>query len=133
VRQVVAHAVKHSSAPMAVVPQLQGLGTRMRHRLQPPRWALLLPPQARTNGRWLSASRQAAWGLHTLADLALKERAVSPEVSALAQALRGLKSCQLWRMTCVRQTPCGPQGMQMVPTHGWRAASMPAGQETRSD
>ena len=132
-RQVVAHAVQHASAQRAFVPQWQGLGTRMRHRLQPPRWAFLLPPHARTKGRWLSASRQAAWGLHTLADLALKERAVSPEVSALAQALRGLKSCKLWRMTCVRQTPCGPQGMQMVPTHGWRAESMPAGQETRSD
>ncbi len=133
VSHVVANALKHYYAQMSLFQQFQGLCTRMRHRLQQTRFAFLLPPKARTKGRFLSASRQAEWGLQTLAYLELKEREVSPEVSALAQALRGLKSFKLFLMTFVRNTTCLNQVMKIVKTHGLSAESMQACQETLSD
>jgi len=92
VSHVVANALKRYYTKLSLFQQFQSLCTRMRHRLQQTRFAFLLPPKARAKGRFLSASRQAAWGLRTLAYLEAKEREASPEVSALAQALRGLKS-----------------------------------------
>lgn len=133
VSHVVANALKHSSAKLSLFQQCQSLCTRMRHRLQQTRCAFLLPPKARAKGRFLSASRQAEWGLHTLASLEAKERAASPDVSALAQALRGLKSCKLLLMTFVRNTTCVNQVMKMVKTQGLRAESMQACQETLGD
>jgi hypothetical protein len=127
---VVANTVQHSEATLSLFQQLQRLCPRMRHRLQHTRFAFVLPPKARAQGRLLSARRQAEWGLQTLAYWEVKEREVAPEVSALAQALRGLKSFQLLLMTFVRNTTCLNQVMTIVKTQGWRAESMPACQET---
>jgi len=129
----VANALQHSYAKVALFQQFQSLGTRMRHRLQQTRLAFLLPPNARAKGRLLSASRQAEGGLHTLADVERKERESSPEVSALAQALRGLKSCKLFLMPFVRNTACVNQMMKIVKAQGLSAESMQACQETRGD
>src|SRR6266705_677105 len=126
VSHVVANALKHSYAQMSLFQQLQGLCTRMRPRLQQTRLAFLLPPKARTKGRLLRASRQAEWGLQTLASLELKEREVSPEVSALAQALRGLKSFKLFLMTFVRNTTCLNQVRKFLKTKGLSAESIQA-------
>jgi hypothetical protein len=90
----------------------------------------VLPPKARATGRLLSASRQAQWGLNTLAYLEAKAREASPEVSALAQALRGLKSLKSFLMTFVRNTTCLNQVMKLVKTQGLRVESMHAAQET---
>ena len=105
----------------------------MRPRLQPTRLAVLRPPQARATGRWRRARRPAAGGLHTRADVAAQAREASPEVAALAQALRGLKSFKLFLMTFVRNTTCLNQVMKMVKTQGLRAESMQACQETLGD
>ena len=118
VSHVVANALKHSYATLSLFQQFQRLCTRMRQRLQQTRWAFLLPPKARAKGRFLSASRQAEWGLHTLAYLEAQEREASPDVAALAQALRGLKSFKLFLMTFVRHTTCVNQVMKMVKTQG---------------
>ena len=127
----VANALPHAEATWSLFQPLPRLGTRRRQRLQPTRCALLLPPHARATGRWLRASRQAAWGLHPLAYVAAHEREASPDVSALAQALRGLTACTLWLMPFGR-TPTGVhQVMKLEKTHGWRAAVMHAAQETR--
>ena len=115
---------------MSIFQQFQRLCTRLRQRLQQTRCAFLLPPKARAKGRFLSVSRQAEWGLQTLAYLEAKERAASPEVSALAQALRGLKSFKLFLMTFVRHTTCVNQVMKMVKTQGLSAESIHAAQET---
>jgi hypothetical protein len=133
VSHVVANALKHYDAKLSLFQQFQSLCTRMRQRLQQTRFAFLLPPKARAKGRLLSASRQAEWGLQTLADLEAKEREASPDVSALAQALRGLKSFKLFLMTFVRNTTCLNQVMKMVKTHGLSAESMQACQETLGD
>src|SRR5712692_8226748 len=114
VSHVVANALKHYYAKLSIFQQFQSLCTRIRHRLQQTRFAFLLPPKARATGRLLSASRQAEWGLQTLAYLEVKEREASPEVSALAQALRGLKSFKLFLMTFVRNTTCLSQVMKIV-------------------
>ena len=129
----VANALKRYYAKLSLFQQFQRLCTRMRHRLQQTRFAFLLPPKARTKGRFLSASRQAEWGLRTLAYLEAKEREASPEVSALAQALRGLKSFKLFLMTFVRNTACVNQVMKIVKTQGLSAGSMHACQETLGD
>jgi len=129
----VANALKHYDAKLSLFQQFQSLCTRMRQRLQQTRFAFLLPPKARTKGRFLSASRQAEWGLHTLAYLEAKQREASPEVSALAEALRGLKSFKLFLMTFVRNTTCLNQVMKMVKTQGLSAESMQACQETLGD
>jgi hypothetical protein len=133
VSHVVANALKRYYAKLSLFQQFQSLCTRMRHRLQQTRFAFLLPPKARAKGRFLSASRQAEWGLRTLAYLEAKEREASPEVSALAQALRGLKSFQLFLMTFVRNTACVNQVMKIVKTQGLSAGSMHACQETLGD
>ena len=130
VSHVIANALKHAYAKLSLFQQFQSLCTRIRQRLQQTRFAFLLPPKARAKGRFLSASRQAEWGLHTLAYLEARERVASPDVSALAQALRGLKSFTLFLMTFVRNTTCLNQVMKMVKTHGLSAASIQASQET---
>lgn len=133
VSHFVANALKHYYAKLSLFQQFQSLCTRMRHRLQQTRFAFLLPPKARAKGRFLSASRQAEWGLHTLAYLEAKEREHSPEAEALAQALRGLKSFKLFLMTFVRNTTCLNQVMKIVKPHGLSAASMQACQEALGD
>src|SRR2546428_8692715 len=133
IRATVSNTLKHYYAKLSLFQQFQTLCTRMRQRLQQTRFAFLLPPKARTKGRLLSASRQAEWGLQTLAYLEAKEREASLDVSALAQALRGLKSFTLFLMTFVRNTTCLNQVMQMVKTHGLRAESIQACQETLGD
>jgi hypothetical protein len=101
----------------------------MRHRRQQTQLAFVLPPKARAKGRFLRVSRQAEWGLHTLADLEAKEREHSLEAVALAQALRGLKPLKMLLTTCVRKTTCWNEVMKIVKTQGWRAESMQACQE----
>ncbi len=133
VSHVVANVLKHYYTKWSLFQQFQRLCTRMRHRLQHTRFAFLLPPKARAKGRLLSASRPAEWGLQTLAYLEVQEREASPEVSALAQALRGLKSFKLFLMTFVRNTPCVNQVMKIVKTQGLSAESMQACQETLGD
>src|SRR5256884_3036428 len=133
VSHCVANALKHYYAKLSLFQQLQSLCTRMRQRLQQTRFAFLLPPKARAKGRFLSASRQAAWGLQTLAYLEVKEQEASPNVSALAQALRGLKSLKLFLMTFVRNTTCLNEVMKIVKTQGVRAESIHACQETLGD
>ena len=130
VSHCVANALQHSSAKLALFQQVQRLCTRMRQRLQQTRWAFVLPPQARAQGRLLRASRQAEWGLRTIASWETQERAAAPEAAALAQARRGLKSLKLFLMTVVRNTTCLNQGRKIVTTQGWRAESMQACQET---
>ena len=93
----------------------------------------MLPPKARAKGRFLSVSRQAQWGLQTLNYLEAKEREHSPEATALAQALRGLKSFKLLLMTLVRNTTCLNEVMKMVKTQGLSAASIQACQERLGD
>src|SRR5713226_7740780 len=133
VTHVVANALKHYYAKLSLFQQFQSLCTRMRQRLQQTRFAFLLPPKARAKGRFLSASRQAEWGLQTLAYLEAKEREASPEVSALAQALRGLKSFKLFLMTFVRNTTLLNQVLKIVKTQGLSTESIHACQETLGD
>jgi hypothetical protein len=129
VSHCVANALKHYYAKLSIFRQFQSLCTQMRQRLQQTRFAFLLPPKARTKGRFLSASRQAEWGLQTLAYLEAKQREASPEVSALAEALRGLKSFKLFLMTFVRNTTCLNHVMKIVKTQGLSAQSIHACQE----
>ena len=134
VSHMVANALQRSYAKLSLFSAVSA----PVHAYAPPvfsRRALpfFLPPKARTKGRFLSASRQAEWGLRTLAYLEAKEREASPEVSALAQALRGLKSFQLFLMTFVRNTACVNQVMKIVKTQGLSAGSMHACQETLGD
>lgn len=133
VSHFVANVLKRYYAKLSLFQQFQSLCTRIRHRLQQTRFAFLLPPKARVKGRFLSASRQAEWGLQTLAYLEAKEREHSPEAEALAQALRGLKSFKLFLMTFVRHTTCLNQVMKIVKTQGLSAASMQACQEVLGD
>jgi hypothetical protein len=130
VSHFVANVLKHYYAKLSLCQQFQSLCTRMRQRLQQTRFAFLLPPKARAKGRFLSASRQAEWGLRTIAYVEAKEREAAPEAAALAQALRGLKSFKLFLMTFVRNTTCLNQGMKIVKTQGLSAESMQACQET---
>ena len=133
VSHFVANALKHYYTKLSLFQQFQSLCTRIRQRLQQTRFAFLLPPKARAKGRFLSVSRQAEWGLQTLAYLEAKEREASPDVSALAQALRGLKSFKLFLMTFVRNTTCLNEVMKIVKTQGLRAESIHACQETLGD
>jgi hypothetical protein len=133
VTHVVANALKHYYAKLSLFQQFQRLCTRIRQRLQQTRFAFLLPPKARTKGRFLSVSRQAAWGLQTLAYLDAKEREHSPEAAALAQALRGLKPFKMFLTTFVRNTTCLNKVMKIVKTQGLSAASMQACQERLGD
>jgi hypothetical protein len=132
VSHFVANALKHYYAKLALFQQFQSLCTRMRHRLQQTRFAFLLPPQARAKGRFLNVSRQAEWGLQTLAYLEVKERERSPEATALAQALRGLKPFKMFLTTFVRNTTCLNEVMKIVKTQGLSTESMQACQERLS-
>jgi len=133
VSHVVANALKHYYAKLSLFQQFQSLCTRIRHRLQQTRFAFLLPPKARAKGRFLSVSRQVEWGLHTLAYLEVKERERSPEATALAQALRGLKPFKMFLTIFVRNTTCLHKVMKMVKTQGLSTESMQACQERLSD
>jgi hypothetical protein len=133
VTHFVANALKHYYAKLSLFQQFQALCTRIRQRLQQTQLAFLLPPKARAKGRFLSVSRQAQWGLQTLNYLEAKEREHSPEATALAQALRGLKSFKLFLMTLVRNTTCLNEVMKMVKTQGLSAVSIQACQERLAD
>jgi len=133
VSHFVANALKHYYAKLSLFQQFQSLCTRIRPRLQQTRFAVLLPPQARTKGRFLSVSRQAEWGLQPLAYLEVKERERSPEATALAQALRGLKPFTMFLTTFVRNTTCLNEVMKIVKTQGVSMESMQACQERLSD
>jgi hypothetical protein len=129
----VANALQHSYATLSLCQQFQSLCTRMRHRLQQTRFACVLPPQARAKGRFLSVSRQAEWGLQSLADWEVQERARSPEATALAQALRGLKPFKRLLPPFVRTTTCLHEVMTSVKTQGVSMESIQACQERLSD
>ncbi len=133
VTHFVANALKHYYAKLSLFQQFQARCTRIRQRLQQTRFAFLLPPKARAKGRFLSVSRQAEWGLQTLASLEAKEREASPDVPALTHALRGLKSFKLFLMTFVRNTTCLNQVMKIVKTQGLSVESIQACQETLGD
>jgi hypothetical protein len=129
VSHFVANALKHYYAKMSLFQHFQSLCTRLRHRLQQTRFAFLLPPKARAKGRFLSVSRQVEWGLQTLAYLEMKERERSPEATALALALRGIKPFKMFLTTFVRNTTCLNEVMKIVKTQGLSTASMQACQE----
>jgi hypothetical protein len=133
VTHFVANALKHDYAKLSLFQQFQTLCTRIRQRLQQTPFAFLLPPKARSKGRFLSVSRQAQWGLQTLHYLEAKEREHAPEATAVAQALRGLKSFKLFLMTLVRNTTCLNEVMRIVKTQGLSAQSIQACQERLSD
>ncbi len=129
----VANALKHYYAKLVLFQQFQTLCTRIRQRLQQTRFAFLLPPKARTKGRFLGVSRQAEWGLRTIAYLAEKERESSPEASALAYALRGLKPFQPFLTHFVRNTQCVNEVMRIVKTQGLSAETIQACQSRLGD
>ena len=129
----VANALKHYYAKLGLFQQFQTLCTRIRQRLQQTRFAFLLPPKARTKGRFLSVSRQAEWGLRTIAYLDEKEREQASEASALTQSLRGLKPFKPFLTTFVRNTQCVNEVMRMVKTHGLSAETMQACQDRLGD
>jgi hypothetical protein len=91
------------------------------------------PPKQERKGRFLSVSRQAEWGLETLAYLETKEREHAPEAAALAQALRGLKPFKMFLTTFVRNTTCLNKVMKVVKTQGLSAASIQTCQEQLGD
>lgn len=130
VTHFVGNALKRYYAKLSLFQQFQTLCSRIRQRLQQTPFAFLLPPKARAKGRFLSVSRQAQWGLQTLTYLEMKEREQAPEATALAQALRGLKSFKLFLMTFVRNTTCLNQVMKIVKTQGLSTESIQACQET---
>jgi hypothetical protein len=133
VSHFVANALKHYYAKLSLFQQFQSLCARIRQRLQQTQFAFLLPPKARTKGRFLSVSRQAQWGLRTITYLEEKEREPAPEAAALAHALRGLKSFKLFLMTLVRNTQCLNEVMQMVKTQGLSVETIQACQERLGD
>jgi hypothetical protein len=133
VTHFVGNALKRYYAKLSLFQQFQTLCSRIRQRLQQTPFAFLLPPKARAKGRFLSVSRQAQWGLQTLTYLETKEREHAPEATALAQALRGLKSFKLFLMTFVRNTTCLNQVMKIVKTQGLSTASIQACQQTLCD
>jgi hypothetical protein len=133
VSHFVANALKHHYAKLSLFQQFQNLCTRIRHRLQQTKFAFLLPPKARAKGRFLRVSRQAPWGLQSLAYLEAKERQRSPEAPSLAQALRGLKSFKMFLTTFVRHTTCLNEVMKMVKTQGLSTESIQACQERLGD
>ena len=126
---VVANALKHYYADLSLFQQFQTLCTRLRQRLQHTRFAVLIPPQARAKGRLLHVSRQATWGLRTIAYLQEKEREQAPEASALAYALRGLKPLKPFLTNFVRNAQCVNEVMQIVKTQGLSGATIQACQD----
>ncbi len=125
----VANALKHYYAKLSLFRQFQTLCTRIRQRLQQTRFAFLLPPKARAKGRFLGVSRQAEWGLRTIASVEEKEREPSPEAETLAYVLRGLKPLRPFLTIFVRNTTCLNEVMRIVKTPGLSAESMQACQE----
>jgi hypothetical protein len=123
---VVANALQHASATGALFQQFQTLCTRMRQRLQQTPCAFLLPPTARATGRLLHVSRQAEWGLRPIAYVEEQEREHTPEASALAYSLRGLKPFQPFLTHFVRQTPCVNEVRRSVQTQGVSVDTMQA-------
>ena len=113
-----ANALKHYYAKLALFQQFQTMCTRIRQRLQQTQFAFLLPPKARAKGRFLNVSRQAEWGLRTIAYVEEQEREHTPEASALAYALRGLKSFKPFLTHFVRNTQCVNEVMRIVKTQG---------------
>lgn len=132
ITHVVANALKHYYADLSLFKQFQKLCTDIRQRLQQTRFAFLLPPKARAKGRFLNVSRQAEWGLRTIAYLDAKERQHAPDVSDLALSLRGLKSFKAFLSNLVRHTRCLNQVMAMVKHQGLSTGSIQACQETLS-
>ena len=130
VTHFVANVLKHYYATLSLFQQFQTLCTRMRQRLQQTKFAFLLPPKARTKGRFLGVSRQAEWGLRTIAYLEDQEREHSPEAATLASVLQGLKRFKPFLTTFVRHTQCLNQVMRIVKTQGLSAESIHACQET---
>jgi len=118
ITHLVANALKHYYAKLALFQQFQTMCTRIRQRLQQTQFAFLLPPKARAKGRFLNVSRQAEWGLRTIAYLEEKEREHTPEASALAYSLRGLKSFKPFLTHFVRNTQCVNEVMRIVKTQG---------------
>jgi hypothetical protein len=133
VSHFVANALKHYYAKLSLFQQFQSLCARIRQRLQQTTLAFLLPPKARSKGRFLSVSRQAQWGLRTIMYLEEKEREHAPEAAALAHALRGLKSFKLFLMTLVRNTQCLNEVMKIVKTQGLSVETIQACQERLGD
>lgn len=129
---VVANALKHYYADLSLFQQFQTLCTHIRARLQQTQFAFLLPPKARVKGRFLNVSRQARWGLRTIAYLEEKERETSVEAATLADALRGLKPFKGFLTIFVRNTTCLNEVMKIVKTQGLSTESMQACQERLS-
>jgi hypothetical protein len=132
ITHVVANALKHYYADLSLFQQFQTLCTRIRGRLQQTTFAFLLPPKARVKGRFLNVSRQAQWGLRTIAYLEEKERETSVEAATLADALRGLKPFKGFLTIFVRNTTCLNEVMKIVKTQGLSTESIQACQERLS-
>jgi hypothetical protein len=130
ITHVVANALKHYYADLSLFKQFQKLCTDIRQRLQQTRLAFLLPPKARAKGRFLNVSRQAEWGLRSIAYLDAKERQQAPDASDLAWSLRGLKPFKAFLTNLVRHTRCLNQVMKVVKTQGLTTDSIQACQET---
>jgi hypothetical protein len=133
ITHVVANALKHYYADLPLFQQFQTLCTRIRGRLQQTKFAFLLPPKARVKGRFLNVSRQAQWGLRTIAYLEEKERETSVEAATLADALRGLKPFKAFLTIFVRNTQCLNEVMRIVKTQGLSMETIRACQQTLGD
>ena len=133
ITHVVANALKHYYANLSLFQQFQTLCTRIRGRLQQTQLAFLLPPKARVKGRFLNVSRQAQWGLRTIAYLEEKERETSVEAATLADALRGLKPFKAFLTIFVRNTQCVNEVMRIVKTQGLSMETIHACQQTLGD
>jgi len=132
VTHVVANALQHSAATLSLCQQFQTLCPRMRGRLQQTKCAFLLPPKARAKGRFLRVSRQAEWGLRTIASVEEQQRETSPDAAAIGPTLRGLKPFKPFLMPFVRHTQGVNEVMKIVQTQGLSTASMHACQERLS-
>ena len=133
ITHVVANALKHYYADLSLFQQFQTLCTRIRGRLQQTKFAFLLPPKARVKGRFLNVSRQAQWGLRTIAYLEEKARETSVEAATLVDALRGLKPLKAFLTLFVRHTPCLNEVMRIVKTQGLSMETIHACQQTLGD
>ena len=105
----------------------------MRGRLQQTKFAFLLPPKARVKGRFLNVSRQAQWGLRTIAYVEAKARETSVEAATLADALRGLTPFKAFLTIFVRNTQCLNEVMRIVKTQGLSMETLHACQQTLGD
>jgi hypothetical protein len=133
ITHVVANALKHYYADLSLFQQFQTRCLRLRGRLQQTKFAFLLPPKTRVKGRFLHVSRQAQWGLRTIAYLEEKERESSVEAATLAEALRGLKPLKAFLPIFVRNTQCLNEVMRIVKTQGLSMETMHACQQTLGD